>query len=255
MSRRFFPLRAVILTFTPLLCALCVWAQGEAASKTAKTVWAGVYTAAQAARGQAAYSAACSSCHRDDLSGPFSEVLKGERFMNNWQEQTLFSLFNLMATTMPQLSPGSLKPATFVDIVSYVLQVNGFPAGPNELTVPVLRNVQVTGKDGPGQMPDGALVSVAGCLARSSDGTWALLHAADAFRTMNPNKPGVADLKAAESSPAGTREFHLTDTDFFQPGQHEGKKVEARGFLKNQPDGPRLYLTALNAVASACPAH
>jgi mono/diheme cytochrome c family protein len=248
MPRPSFPLSSVFVAIAPLLGGCFALAQSPA-----KTVWAGVYSTAQAARGQAAYTAACTGCHRDDLSGPFSEVLKGERFMNNWREQSLFNLYNLMATTMPQLSPGSLEPAAYTDIIAFILQVNGFPAGSSELRAGGLRGVLVTGRDGPGQMPEGALITVVGCLARTPGGSWAVVHAPDPFRTMNPNKPTAADLKAAESSPLGAREFHLTSTDFFQPDQYAGKKVEARGFLITREDGPLINLTALTPVAPACP--
>jgi mono/diheme cytochrome c family protein len=252
MPRPSFSFSVRSLTVVWLLCSCFALAQSPGIAPPSKTVWTGVYTAAQATRGQAFYTAACTGCHRDDLSGPFSEVLKGERFMNNWREQSLLNLYNLMATTMPQLSPGSLEPAAYADIIAYILQFNGFPAGSAELRVGGLRGVLVTGKEGPGQMPDGALITVVGCLAHTVSGSWAVVHAPDPFRTMNPVKPSAADLKAAESSPLGTREFHLTSTDFFQPDRHLGKKVEARGFLTSREDGPLINLTALTAVAPTC---
>ena len=37
----------------------------------ARTIWDGVYTEAQAARGEKAYKAACGYCHKDNLAGGF----------------------------------------------------------------------------------------------------------------------------------------------------------------------------------------
>ena len=55
-----------------------------------KTVWDGVYSEAQAARGGTLYNASCSGCHRRDLSG-FEGALKGQRFMDHWREDSLDS--------------------------------------------------------------------------------------------------------------------------------------------------------------------
>ena len=51
------------------------------------TVWSGVYSEAQAARGQAEYGTHCASCHQDDLSG-YQSILRGDRFMNDTGKRT-----------------------------------------------------------------------------------------------------------------------------------------------------------------------
>src|SRR5258706_2828763 len=63
-----------------------------------KSIWDGVYSEAQAQRGSVAYRAACSSCHRGDLSGQ-NGVLTGTTFMNRWREDNLNSLFTNINTT------------------------------------------------------------------------------------------------------------------------------------------------------------
>ncbi|HUA22284.1 MAG TPA: cytochrome c [Bryobacteraceae bacterium] len=113
-----------------LLCAAPVLrAQGGT------SVWDGVYTAAQAARGKAGYGKSCSSCHGDALdgSGGQSPALAGKDFMMNWTGMTLGDLFDRIQSTMPADNPGSLKPADAADILAYMLQVNMFPAGQTEL--------------------------------------------------------------------------------------------------------------------------
>ena len=47
-------------------------------ARGADTVWDGVYSAAQAARGEKAYMRACGGCHRDDASGGDIELTKSK---------------------------------------------------------------------------------------------------------------------------------------------------------------------------------
>ena len=69
-----------------LICAARLMASEQAAAS--KTIWDGVYSEAQAQRGAIAYRAACSSCHRGDLSGQNSALI-GTTFLNRWREDSL----------------------------------------------------------------------------------------------------------------------------------------------------------------------
>jgi len=61
----------------------------------ARSVLDGVYTPAQADRGRAGYLEHCARCHRDDLQGnPEAMPLTGTRFVDNWREDSLSSLFD-----------------------------------------------------------------------------------------------------------------------------------------------------------------
>jgi hypothetical protein len=46
---------------------------------------------------------------------------------------------------MPEDNPGSLKPQQYADIVSFFLQLNGYPAGETELPVgaAALKSIQM----------------------------------------------------------------------------------------------------------------
>lgn len=104
---------------------------GAAQGKTAKE---GVYTDAQATRGKAAYLASCASCHQEGLQGAdLAPPLKGEDFLLPWSSKSVHDLFDRVATTMPGDAPGSLPPQVNADIVAYMLQVNRYPAGADEL--------------------------------------------------------------------------------------------------------------------------
>src|SRR5262245_47752021 len=113
-----------------------------------RTVWNGVYSEAQADRGQRAYSTHCATnCHRDDLSG-YNETLKGQRFMEKFREASLHLLFDKIKTTMPRNAAGTLSDQMYVDIVSYLLRANEFPSGADELSVDSLPQIQLVGKGG-----------------------------------------------------------------------------------------------------------
>ena len=102
-----------------------------------KTVWDGVYTADQAARGQALYKTHCGYCHRDDLIGGGSEAgapaLKGPIFTIRWRDQPLADMFVTIGTTMPQNKPDTLMPQVVIDIISFLLKSNNMPPGATEL--------------------------------------------------------------------------------------------------------------------------
>ena len=82
----------------------------------------GVFTQAQASRGERTFSDVCAACHD---TGEFS----GGRFRISWVGRPVGDLFDTISTLMPEADPGSLSPAEYAAIVAYLLQVNGYPAG------------------------------------------------------------------------------------------------------------------------------
>jgi mono/diheme cytochrome c family protein len=216
-----------------------------------KTVWDGVYTAAQAEQGKVEYTDHCSGCHKDDLSG-YDGVLKGEGFMQHWREDTLDNFFSVMKTTMPRGAPSSLSTVVYVDIASYILQANNFPAGRQELNVDAMRTIHVEGKSGPEEVPAGALVDVVGCLQQASGNDWILTDATDAVRTRNPNDSTDEELKRWEAKPLGKHKFGLMDAAAYHPDSRKGYKVEVKGFLIKNSEDERINVTALQTTATKC---
>jgi S-disulfanyl-L-cysteine oxidoreductase SoxD len=103
-------------------------------AQDSRSVWDGVYTDAQAKRGQPLYNDKCASCHSADLTGGESAPpLAGGQFMSNWEGLTAAQLFDRMKISMPQNKPGSLSGQENADILAYMFQVNGFPVGKTEL--------------------------------------------------------------------------------------------------------------------------
>ncbi len=117
------------------------WPHQLVAQGRQPTVKDGVYTEAQAARGQAAYKEHCGYCHRDNLTGGGSEAgapaLAGPIFVHRWRDQPVSDVFVTIGTTMPQDKPDTLGPQTVVDIVSFLLKANQFPSGPQDLPADV----------------------------------------------------------------------------------------------------------------------
>lgn len=115
-----------------------------------RTVWDGVYTDAQAERGQAAYQQTCIGCHRDDLRGDnTAPSLVGESFMFLWGDMEIGELSARVQKLMPPERPGSLPAQTYSDIVAFILQKNAFPAGVNELSAdPGALHILITAQRG-----------------------------------------------------------------------------------------------------------
>ncbi|MEQ8407926.1 MAG: c-type cytochrome [Gammaproteobacteria bacterium] len=114
----------------------------------AGTLSAGVFSDTQAARGASVYSASCESCHAADLRGNSNAPsLLGMSFMFLWEGRSLEEFFVTIQKTMPSENPESLPPQSYIDVVSYILQANNFPAGPTELQaeLDILRQIQITG--------------------------------------------------------------------------------------------------------------
>jgi mono/diheme cytochrome c family protein len=99
-----------------------------------KSIWDGVYTEAQAARGKDLYANQCSSCHGAELTGgEMAPGLAGGEFISGWDGLTVGDLFERIRISMPQNAPGSLSGQQNADILSFVFSVNKFPTGSEEL--------------------------------------------------------------------------------------------------------------------------
>ncbi len=123
--------RGVILGVAVLGFA-CAIAPGLFAQS--KTIKDGVYTAAQAKRGEALFQEHCSSCHGADLSGGGGPSLTGADFFGFWDKMPLSDLVEKINTSMPADSPGSVNRKQTADIVAFIVQFGKFPAGQTELS-------------------------------------------------------------------------------------------------------------------------
>ena len=111
---------------------------------------AGSFTETQAANGRSAYVENCASCHLDDLLGAFGPPLAGPDFMNVWGSDDASALFDRVRNTMPPGGEGSLGDSTYLDIVAYILEVNGHAAGAEALRADSSLSIDVSRVDAPG---------------------------------------------------------------------------------------------------------
>jgi mono/diheme cytochrome c family protein len=108
----------------------------------AQSVNDGVYSAAQATRGQAIYKNQCAECHGNALEGTVGSPLTGESFLSNWSARPLSALVDKIQKTMPFSTPGSLSRQQSTDLTAYMLQFGKFPAGRAELAEATLAQIQ-----------------------------------------------------------------------------------------------------------------
>src|SRR3982751_4098650 len=123
--RRFF-----VLVFFSAVAATAAHAQtpdSTAPAAPGKSALQGVYADGQAARGDNEHASNCTSCHS-------TTNYAGAAFVKTWVGRTAFDLFDQLRTTMPDDSPGSLSLQQYVDIVAYILKINGYPAGTDSLS-------------------------------------------------------------------------------------------------------------------------
>lgn len=106
----------------------------------------GIYTEAQATRGQALYEARCASCHGLRLEGGSASPLAGTRFLSKWAkgDKTVDDLYFITHTQMPYGAGGTMTTQQYIDIVAYLLRVNGWPTGSGELAADSARLKQVS---------------------------------------------------------------------------------------------------------------
>lgn len=129
-------MRSHLITGSTLAAAVILAAGTVVVSRAQApaSVWDGVYSDSQAARGAALYGQECGSCHGKALEGEGQfPPLAGDDFKTNWNGQTLGDLFERMRTSMPADHPGKLSADQNADLLAYVLKQNGFPAGSTAL--------------------------------------------------------------------------------------------------------------------------
>jgi S-disulfanyl-L-cysteine oxidoreductase SoxD len=112
-----------------------------AAAQTAKSVsvWSGVYTAAQAKRGEQVHTDVCAMCHGPRLNGagqsemPPSPAIAGSAFLRKWAGRNVAALFLYIRQTMPPDSPGTVTNQQTADAIAHMFAVSNMPVGDKEL--------------------------------------------------------------------------------------------------------------------------
>jgi S-disulfanyl-L-cysteine oxidoreductase SoxD len=94
-----------------------------------------IYSEEQAHKGHDLYNEHCASCHGAALEGQGSLPLSGATFRARWADDrhSVDDLFYIVRTLMPYGQPATLSKQEYIDIIAYILMVNGYPAGAQPL--------------------------------------------------------------------------------------------------------------------------
>jgi mono/diheme cytochrome c family protein len=86
----------------------------------------GIFTVAQAGRGEALFRSMCSECHE-------AADWTDNGFKGRWEDESVFQLWYYINDRMPYDDPWSLSRQQVTDVLTYILKLNGLPAGDSEL--------------------------------------------------------------------------------------------------------------------------
>ncbi len=105
--------------FSLLVLSAC---DTTAQEESSAGVLQGVFTTEQAQSGRSTFNNVCRTCH---IPRDFRTIFK----QSDDTEALLSDYYDLISTTMPQDSPGSLSTESYMNVIAYLLSLNGFSAG------------------------------------------------------------------------------------------------------------------------------
>jgi mono/diheme cytochrome c family protein len=121
----------------------------QAQGSDIKAASAGVYKEEQAIRGDTVFQRTCLSCHTPTFHAD-------EQFRMNWLGRTVYELFKLLKTTMPEDNIGGLTDDDYTRVIAYILKLNGYPAGADSLSADSLAQKRIRiGSDSSAAKPPG----------------------------------------------------------------------------------------------------
>jgi S-disulfanyl-L-cysteine oxidoreductase SoxD len=97
----------------------------------------GLYTKAQADGARALYNKVCLGGHPVTVAEkkkPKDLPLGDDPFFDEWEGRTVRELVSIIALTMPNDGSAVISDEEATDLVAYILQQNGFPAGASPLS-------------------------------------------------------------------------------------------------------------------------
>ena len=115
--------KAEVISRLLLFCVCLSLAPGIAAQPL--SLAEGVFTLEQAKSGEALYSEHCAHCHDHEFY---------KNSLRSWRGMTVLDYWYRILGNMPADKPKSLNNDQYLDIVAWILALNGFPAGAVELT-------------------------------------------------------------------------------------------------------------------------
>src|ERR1700732_4090126 len=139
-------MRGVIVAVAALVLSVPSGARAQATRKASDTSHR-YYSEAQAKRGKEQYAQFCAQCHAANLRGiGTAPALLGDDFMQDYY--SVNDLFIKASVTMPGDNVHGLPTDTYLNIIAYLLQANGLPAGAENLKgdVPTMKRMPLLEK-------------------------------------------------------------------------------------------------------------
>ena len=126
-------LRSALILFLTGMAPIVLRAQ-EPSEPT--SVLDSVFTAEQADRGDRTFMRVCIDCH---LPEEFSDA----GYLYSWEGQLVADLMDYMQTNMPEDNPGTLKNTEYLDVIAYILELNGIPSGSRTLNIYLANSARI----------------------------------------------------------------------------------------------------------------
>lgn len=102
-----------------------------------KTSADGIYTKAQADGAKPQFEKICAECHAFTVAAKKQAAdlpLGDEPFLKKWEGKSIDELVSVIVLTMPNDGSAVVTEAEALNLMAYVLQQNGMPAGTTPLT-------------------------------------------------------------------------------------------------------------------------
>ena len=111
----------------------------DARAQSPTSVKDGVYTSAQADRGEKVFKQACASCHALEAKGKVTSdapgpELAGDEFLSIESGRPAWVVARIIKDRMPNDFSMEMTEPIALDLTAYILKVNKFPDGKTELT-------------------------------------------------------------------------------------------------------------------------
>lgn len=236
-----------LLATAALVIVAMIAVSKPAAAAQASSVWDGVYTEEQAARGAISFAASCVRCHSSDPNaGEGGKPLAGEAFWRSFRESTVDHLLDYVSQNMPNGAGATLSANTYADLVAFILSRNGLPSGSAELTREKAAGVRIIAKDGPGEIPGGTLARVVGCVSRKEGGGWILTRATAPERIQNSD-PGADDTVRPLGERSYALMFLLTSLE-----PYLGHRMRVRGLLIGDGGRDGINVSVTESLSESC---
>jgi S-disulfanyl-L-cysteine oxidoreductase SoxD len=102
---------------------------GVVAQDGQRTIRDGVFSAAQAARGERLFESICMNCHE------ITEFTAAGAYLEEVEGKPLWETFEYIWAEMPEDEPGSLNPEDYADVLAYIFSIYGLPSGAASLAI------------------------------------------------------------------------------------------------------------------------